>query len=155
MPDGAGGRAQFAVCDLAPPDQRALQAVLELAGAFADVEQAAGLGRQRPRGPQRVAELFALAEQVLGRGESAAQAVVAHRTHRVGVRVDENPISFEKVFAALQAKAEGKEARFGPANDETGVPQVDFGESLQIKTPWQGGDGTAHNDPHRTKKAKK
>ncbi|MFK7739711.1 MAG: xanthine dehydrogenase family protein molybdopterin-binding subunit [Planctomycetota bacterium] len=73
----------------------------------------------------------------------------------VGVRVDENPVSFEKVFAALQDKSEGKDARYGPANDETGVPDVDFGDSLNIKTPWQGGDGTASNDPHRTKKAKK
>ncbi len=32
---------------------------------------------------------------------------------------------------------------------------VDFGESLQVKTPWQGGDGKASNDPHRTKKAAK
>ena len=73
----------------------------------------------------------------------------------VGVRVDENPISFEKVFAAIQAKSEGKDARFGPKLDATGIPDVDFGESLKIKTPWQGGDGTASNEPPRTKKAKK
>jgi hypothetical protein len=73
----------------------------------------------------------------------------------VDVRVDENPISCEKVFAAIQAKNEGKDARFGPALDATGIPDVDFGESLRIKTPWQGGDGTASNAPSRTKKAKK
>ena len=73
----------------------------------------------------------------------------------VGVRVDENPVSFEKVFAALQAQKEGKQGRFGPANDDSGVPDVDFGEPLRIKTPWQGGDGTASNDPQRTKKAAK
>ena len=73
----------------------------------------------------------------------------------VGVRVDENPISFEKVFAAIQAKNEGKDARYGPATDESGLPDVNFGESLKIKTPWQGGDGTAWNEPKRTKKAKK
>ena len=72
-----------------------------------------------------------------------------------GVRVDENPISFEKVFAGMQAKHEGKEARFGPAHDASGIPDVDFGESLKIKTPWQAGDGTAWNAPPRTKKAKK
>ncbi|MBM4059470.1 MAG: aldehyde oxidase [Planctomycetes bacterium] len=71
----------------------------------------------------------------------------------VGVRVDEVPISFEKVFAALQAKAAGKEARFGPSPGAGGVPAVDFGESLKIKTPWQGGDGTAWNEPKRDKKA--
>jgi len=73
----------------------------------------------------------------------------------VGVRVDENPISFEKVFAAMQKKNEGKEPRFGPALDASGIPDIDFGESLKIKTPWQGGDGTAWNEPERTKKAKK
>jgi len=73
----------------------------------------------------------------------------------VGVRVDENPVSFEKVFAALQAKKDGKEGRYGPANDATGVPDVDFGDSLKIKTPWQGGDGTAWNEPKRDKKAAK
>ena len=73
----------------------------------------------------------------------------------VGVRVDENPISFEKVFAALQAKKEGKDARFGPSQGKDGVPQVDFGDSLKIKTPWQGGDGTAWNEPKRDKKAAK
>ena len=73
----------------------------------------------------------------------------------VGVRVDEIPVSFEKVHAALQAKKEGKEARFGPSNGADGVPAVDFGESLKIKTPWQGGDGTAWNEPKRDKKAAK
>ncbi|MCA8949800.1 MAG: molybdopterin-dependent oxidoreductase [Planctomycetes bacterium] len=65
----------------------------------------------------------------------------------VGVRVDEIPVSFEKVFAALQRE----DKRHGPA----GVPDVDFGESLQVETPWQGGDGRAKNDPKRTKKAAK
>jgi 4-hydroxybenzoyl-CoA reductase subunit alpha len=73
----------------------------------------------------------------------------------VGVRVDEIPVSFEKVFAALQAKKEGKEGRYGPSNGPDGVPEVDFGDSLKIKTPWQGGDGTAWNEPKREKKAAK
>ncbi len=73
----------------------------------------------------------------------------------VGVRVDEIPCSFEKVFAALQAKKEGKEGRFGPSSGVDGVPVVDFGDSLKIKTPWQGGDGTAWNEPKREKKAAK
>ncbi len=73
----------------------------------------------------------------------------------VGVRVDENPVSFEKVFAAMQSKHEGKEPRFGPSNGPDGVPGVDFGDSLKIKTPWQGGDGTAWNEPKREKKAAK
>jgi hypothetical protein len=69
----------------------------------------------------------------------------------VGVRVDEIPVTPEKVFAALQQKNAGKPARFGP----TALPKVDFGESLAVKTPWQGGDGTAANEPHREKKAAK
>jgi hypothetical protein len=73
----------------------------------------------------------------------------------VGVRVDENPISFEKVFAALQAKKEGKEPRYGPSAGPDGVPTVDWGESLKVKTPWQGGDGTAWNEPKREKRAAK
>jgi 4-hydroxybenzoyl-CoA reductase subunit alpha len=73
----------------------------------------------------------------------------------VGVRVDEVPVSFEKVHAALMAKNDGKEARFGPSNGEDGVPVVDFGDSLKIKTPWQGGDGTAWNEPKGEKKAAK
>ena len=69
----------------------------------------------------------------------------------VGVRVDEIPVSFEKVFAALEAKENGKPGRYGPDS----VPPVDFGDSLKIKTPWQGGDGTAWNEPKRDKKAAK
>ena len=69
----------------------------------------------------------------------------------VGVRIDEIPVSFEKVFEALQNKREGKDARHGPALDA--VPAVDFGESLKVRTPWQGGDGTAWNEPKREKKA--
>ena len=49
------------------------------------------------------------------------------------------------------AKKAGKDARYGP----TETPDVDFGESLKIETPWQGGDGRAMNDPKRTKKAAK
>ena len=73
----------------------------------------------------------------------------------VGVRIDEIPVTPEKLFAALRAKNDGKEPRFGPSNSADGVPDVDFGESLKIKTPWQGGDGTAWNAPKRTKKARK
>lgn len=55
----------------------------------------------------------------------------------VGVRVDEIPVTPEKVFAALQKKHAGKEPRHGP----TKVPQVDWPESRKIRTPWQGGKG--------------
>jgi hypothetical protein len=67
----------------------------------------------------------------------------------VGVRVDEVPVTFEKVFAALERQRKGQPGRHGPDD----MPAVDFGESLKIKTPWQGGDGTAWNEPRREKKA--
>jgi 4-hydroxybenzoyl-CoA reductase alpha subunit len=55
----------------------------------------------------------------------------------VGVRVDEVPITPEKVLAALRAKAQGKPARFGPK----GVPPVEWPEPLKVATPSEGGDG--------------
>src|SRR5687768_10340138 len=45
----------------------------------------------------------------------------------VGVRVDEVPITPEKVLAALKAKAQGKEPRFGPAD----VPTVNWPDPLR------------------------
>ncbi|HZH89277.1 MAG TPA: molybdopterin cofactor-binding domain-containing protein [Pyrinomonadaceae bacterium] len=55
----------------------------------------------------------------------------------VGVRVDEVPITPEKVLAALRSKAQGKPARFGPK----GVPAVEWPEPLKVATPAEGGDG--------------
>ncbi|MGH9945420.1 MAG: molybdopterin cofactor-binding domain-containing protein, partial [Pyrinomonadaceae bacterium] len=55
----------------------------------------------------------------------------------IGVRVDEVPITPEKVMAALKAKAQGKEARFGPKS----VPAVEWPEPLKVLTPAEGGDG--------------
>ena len=55
----------------------------------------------------------------------------------VGVRVDEVPITPEKVLAALRAKAQGKEARFGPK----GIPTVEWPDALKVQTPAEGGDG--------------
>lgn len=57
----------------------------------------------------------------------------------VGVRVDEVPITPDKVLAALQARAQGKEPRYGPA----GVPEIEWPEPLRMKTPAEGGDGKA------------
>jgi 4-hydroxybenzoyl-CoA reductase alpha subunit len=55
----------------------------------------------------------------------------------VGVRVDEVPITPEKVLAALRAKAQGKDGRYGPKD----VPTVDWQEPLKVLTPAEGGDG--------------
>jgi 4-hydroxybenzoyl-CoA reductase subunit alpha len=55
----------------------------------------------------------------------------------VGVRIDEVPITPEKVLTALRAKAQGKEARYGPKD----VPTIDWQAPLKVLTPAEGGDG--------------
>jgi len=60
----------------------------------------------------------------------------------VGVRIDQVPIHPHMVLRAMEAKAKGGEARFGPS----AFPEVDFGETLLVPTPAQGGDGTAINE---------
>jgi 4-hydroxybenzoyl-CoA reductase subunit alpha len=56
----------------------------------------------------------------------------------VGVRIDEVPITPEKVLRALKDKSRGRTGRFGPAS----VPSVDWPEPLKVLTPAEGGDGT-------------
>jgi 4-hydroxybenzoyl-CoA reductase subunit alpha len=56
----------------------------------------------------------------------------------VGVRIDEVPITPEKVMRALKDKARGRDARYGPDS----VPVVDWPEPLRVLTPAEGGDGT-------------
>jgi len=55
----------------------------------------------------------------------------------VGVRIDEVPITPEKVLAALKAKAQGKDPRYGPKS----VPAVEWPTPLKVLTPAEGGDG--------------
>jgi 4-hydroxybenzoyl-CoA reductase subunit alpha len=55
----------------------------------------------------------------------------------VGVRIDEVPITPEKVLKALREKAKGRDGRYGPA----GVPSVEWPEPLRVLTPAEGGDG--------------
>jgi CO/xanthine dehydrogenase Mo-binding subunit len=57
----------------------------------------------------------------------------------VGVRIDEVPITPEKVLAALRARAQGKEARYGPR----AVPEVEWPAPIRVPTPAEGGDGRA------------
>src|SRR5436190_22142946 len=57
----------------------------------------------------------------------------------VGVRIDEVPITPEKVLKALKEKARGRDPRYGPAS----VPAVEWPESLHVLTPAEGGDGNA------------
>ena len=63
----------------------------------------------------------------------------------VGVRVDQIPVTPEKILRALQAKAAGKPARSGPAS----FPDIAWPEPLLVAPPWEGGDGRASNEPQR------
>lgn len=56
----------------------------------------------------------------------------------VGVRIDEVPITPEKVLRALKDKSRGRQGRFGPAS----VPVVDWPDPLRVLTPAEGGDGS-------------
>jgi 4-hydroxybenzoyl-CoA reductase subunit alpha len=64
----------------------------------------------------------------------------------IGVRIDEVPITPEKILKALDAKASGRPARYGP----TQFPEVAWPETLQVPPPWEGGDGRAINDHSKT-----
>ena len=55
----------------------------------------------------------------------------------VGVRIDEVPITPEKVLKALREKARGRDARYGPDS----IPSVEWPEPLRVLTPAEGGDG--------------
>jgi hypothetical protein len=60
----------------------------------------------------------------------------------IGVRIDEVPITPEKILKALEAKAAGKDPRFGPAR----FPPIAWPEPLRVTPPSEGGDGRASND---------
>ncbi len=55
----------------------------------------------------------------------------------VGVRIDEVPITPEKVLKALREKSKGRDPRYGP----TSIPTVEWPETLRVLTPAEGGDG--------------
>ncbi len=57
----------------------------------------------------------------------------------VGVRIDEVPITPEKVFKALRRKAKGEEPRYGPDR----FPDIAWPEPTRVPPPWEGGDGRA------------
>ena len=65
----------------------------------------------------------------------------------VGVRVDEVPITPEKVFKALKKKGKGEEGRVGPQR----FPDIPWPEPLRVPPPWEGGDGTAADAERRGK----
>jgi 4-hydroxybenzoyl-CoA reductase subunit alpha len=55
----------------------------------------------------------------------------------VGVRIDEVPITPEKVLKALKEKARGRDGRYGPDS----IPSVDWPDPLRVPTLAEGGDG--------------
>jgi CO/xanthine dehydrogenase Mo-binding subunit len=55
----------------------------------------------------------------------------------VGVRIDELPITPDKVLKALELKAAGKTPRVGP----DAFPQVPYPKPVFVPPPWEGGDG--------------
>jgi hypothetical protein len=55
----------------------------------------------------------------------------------VGVRIDEVPITPEKVLAALEKKAKGEAPRVGPES----FPSVPYPRPTFVLPPWEGGDG--------------
>ena len=66
----------------------------------------------------------------------------------VGVRIDEIPVTPEKILKALGAKAQGKDGRYGPAS----FPVIEYRDPMFIPPPWEGGDGRAANQPEYTRK---
>ncbi len=68
----------------------------------------------------------------------------------VGVRIDQIPVTPERILRALQAKATGKAARLGPA----AFPDIAWPEALLVAPPWEGGDGRASNEPQRRSRRK-
>ena len=82
---------------------------------------------------------------------SPITAAVANAVYdAVGVRIDETPITPEKIVKALEEKAKGREPRYGPAS----FPEIAYPEAMEVPTPWEGGDGNATNDPDRKKSAR-
>ena len=55
----------------------------------------------------------------------------------VGVRIDEIPITPDKVLRALELKRSGKVPRVGPES----FPEVPYPQPMFVLPPWEGGDG--------------
>jgi CO/xanthine dehydrogenase Mo-binding subunit len=66
----------------------------------------------------------------------------------VGVRIDEVPVTPEKVMKALRSKAQGKDGRYGPKS----FPTIEYRDPMFILPPWEGGDGRSSAQPEYTRK---
>jgi 4-hydroxybenzoyl-CoA reductase subunit alpha len=49
----------------------------------------------------------------------------------IGVRIDETPITPDKILKALEEKAKGREARVGPKE----IPLVEFPDPIKVEPP--------------------
>ncbi|MCL4744805.1 MAG: molybdopterin-dependent oxidoreductase [Burkholderiaceae bacterium] len=61
----------------------------------------------------------------------------------VGVRIDELPITPDKILAALERKAKGETPRFGPES----FPEVPYPDPIFVVPPGEGGDGDVLKTP--------
>jgi len=75
----------------------------------------------------------------------------------VGVRVDEVPITPEKVLRGLEKMKTGERGRTGEERERgeirvgpTRFPDVPWPEALLVPPPWEGGDGRAVHETRRT-----
>ena len=68
----------------------------------------------------------------------------------VGVRVDETPITPEKVVAGLADLAKGGDGRVGPKR----FPEIEWPDPFVVPPPWEGGDGKSLTDPDRKRAAR-
>ena len=66
----------------------------------------------------------------------------------VGVRIDEIPVTPEKILKALKGKSQGKDGRYGPKN----FPAIEYRDPMFILPPWEGGDGRSSAQPEYTRK---
>ncbi len=68
----------------------------------------------------------------------------------IGVRIDELPITPDKVLRALEKKAQGEAPRVGPER----FPAVPYPAPLHVAPPWEGGDGKEAPDGTRRPRRK-
>ncbi|HEY7141210.1 MAG TPA: molybdopterin cofactor-binding domain-containing protein [Methylomirabilota bacterium] len=69
----------------------------------------------------------------------------------VGVRIDEVPITPEKVLKALELKAQGKAPRVGPDR----LPHVAFPDPIRVPPPWIDPEGRAVTAVHEREKPRR
>ena len=66
----------------------------------------------------------------------------------IGVRVDEIPVTPERILKGIKLKQQGKTPRVGPV----AFPAIEYRDALHVLPPWEGGDGTATERPEYTRK---